>query len=133
MNKLILTLIAVLFCATSHAKLICMNDEITYIEDIKSFGIPNVPVGTPMGSKILIVRGQTVAQKDFTVEDGKDWTNYKDWNYKLHMQDEKTVWVNPDNIYDQALTAKLTVIDEAGTEIVSEAAVNCLVNELVMP
>ena len=133
MKKFILVSAIVFLHSTLQAKVICTNESLTYIDDVKSFGIPRIPVGTPMGSKSLVFRGQVVAQKDFSVTDANDWTNYQDWQYRLSLKNEKIVWQNPENIFERLVSAEFSFVDELGTEIISNENVNCLVSELPMP
>lgn len=133
MKKLILATTVLFLNLNLQAKTVCTNENLTYIEDVKSFGIPRIPVGTPMGLKTLIFRGQTLAHKDFFVTDANDWTNYQDWDYSLSLQNENVVWVNPHNNYERVFTANFKITDNNGVEVVSNEQVSCLVNELVMP
>lgn len=119
--------------STLQAKVVCTNESLTYVEDLKSFGIPRIPIGTPMGSKSLTYRDEVLAHKNFTVTDPNNWTNYQDWNLSLILKNKKIVWVNPNYRYEHFLTADLTIVDDTGAEVVSNEKVNCLVSELLMP
>lgn len=133
MKKLVLMSAIVFLQSTLQAKVVCTSENLTYIDDVKSFGIPRIPVGTPMGSKSLVFRGQVLAQKDFFVTDANDWTNYQDWSYRLSLKNAKIVWQNSENIFERLVSAEFSFVNEDGTEIVSNENVKCLVNESPTP
>ena len=117
-----------------QAKTICTNQNLTYLVDMKSFGIPQIPVGTPLGVKSLVFNGQLVAQNNFVVTNPNNWTDYQDWNYQAQLSQESVVWVNPRDNNEKVLTAVLTFVDSnSGDVIVSNEKVTCVVNQLLAP
>lgn len=133
MKKLFLIIATTVFCTNLHAKVVCSNQNLTYLADVKSFGIPKIPVGTSLGVKSFSIYGNVVAEKQFVVVNPNDWTDYQDWEYKVQLQNENIIWINPDNNNERVLTADLTFSDNAGEVLVSNEKVTCVINEQPMP
>lgn len=133
MKSIFLSLVFLFVSSICQAKLICTGDNVTYVEDLKSFGFPRIPLGTLLGTKTLILNGQIKAHKEIIVTDPNNWTNYHDWNYKLDIKKEVVQWVSPDNIYEVQYSAHISVSDEKENKIIDNESVTCLSREVLMP
>lgn len=134
MKKIILMLVFSFVSLPSFGSLVCSNTEVLYTENLQAFGFPQVPMGTPMGYKRVVYKGDTIASKDFVVEDSNNWMNFEDWKYTTELANKNIIWDSSQNRYERIFTSTLTVIDKkSGTEILSKQEVLCHVNEAPSP
>ena len=131
--KIVIFAFLVISSSSAFSYTVCSNGDTLYSENLKSFGIPQIPVGTPLGSKSLIFREQTIASQQFYVEDPDNWINFRDWDYQLELLNPKTVWTNPANMLESVFTASLTFKDKDGTVLVENQNVTCHQDETAAP
>jgi hypothetical protein len=104
----------------------CNSAGVQYSERFRSFGIPHVPVGIPLGSKRLVVQGKVIAEKEFFVENSDDVTIYTDWDIEVTYSTKKMVWsINQGPVAHTVFTATMSAAYKDGTPIVVDEDVVC--------
>jgi hypothetical protein len=112
----------------------CHSYEVQYSENFRAFGIPKVPVGTPLGAKILALRGKVIAEKQFYVEDPNDWSIFKDWGFRVVLGKKEPLWSQgPITAQETLYRTMVSIFDPSGNLLVDNQTVTCYESEVAAP